>query len=131
MLAALLLSALPGLQGPESEVLRFVMDTRGVPGSWVPGLENQREDSRKPPRITKEQLTRVQGLEVDMLRAIAGQMGARPEIVPCSWFDLESCMYVRWRCAARPPPARRQRAPEPPRIPRGRAAGRTARCSIV
>lgn len=81
--------------GPPTEVLRFAMDTRGVPGSWVPGLEDRREDTRLPPQITREQLARVQGLEVDMLRAIAKRMGARAEIVPCSWFDLEKWLLEK------------------------------------
>ncbi len=85
MALALLLAA--GTSAPD--VLRFGMDTRGVPGSWVPGLENRREDSFRDPQVTREQLQKLQGLEVDILEAIAAQMGVKPEIVPTSWFHLE------------------------------------------
>jgi ABC-type amino acid transport substrate-binding protein len=84
---AMLIAAGPAAAAPP---LRFGMDTRGVPGSWVPGLEDQREDSRQTPRVTKEQLQKLQGLEVDVLKALAAQMHERPEVVPSSWFDLES-----------------------------------------
>ena len=84
MAAALLLeTAAPAVS------LRFGMDTRGAPGSFVPELERRPEDHRLPPQITKEQLRSLTGLEVDILRAIARGMGATPEIVPISWFDYE------------------------------------------
>ncbi|MFI5182921.1 MAG: substrate-binding periplasmic protein [Vicinamibacteria bacterium] len=81
--ALLLATATPAV------TLRFGMDTRGAPGSFVPGLEGRQEDHRLAPRVTKEQLRSLTGLEVDILRAIARQMGAAPEIVPTSWFDYE------------------------------------------
>jgi ABC-type amino acid transport substrate-binding protein len=69
--------------------LRFGMDTRGAPGSFVPELEGREEDHRLPPQVTKEQLRSLTGLEVDILHAIAGRMGAAAEIVPTSWFAYE------------------------------------------
>ncbi len=90
MLTGLTLAALLAAGVTATDVLRFGMDTRGIPGSWVPGLENRREDSRQPPQVTREQLQRLQGVEVDILKALAARLGARPEIVPTSWFDLES-----------------------------------------
>jgi ABC-type amino acid transport substrate-binding protein len=69
--------------------LRFGMDTRGAPGSFIPELEGHLEDHRLPPQVTKEQLRSLTGLEVEILRALARRMGAAPEIVPTSWFDYE------------------------------------------
>jgi polar amino acid transport system substrate-binding protein len=82
--AALLLQA-----AAPTATLRFGMDTRGAPGSFVPQLEGRQEDHRLAPQVTKEQLRSVVGLEVDILRALARRMGAAPEIVPISWFDYE------------------------------------------
>jgi len=82
--AALLLeTAAPGT------TLRFGMDTRGAPGSFVPALEGRQEDHRLAPQVTREQLRSLTGIEVDILRALARVMGATPEIVPTSWFDYE------------------------------------------
>jgi ABC-type amino acid transport substrate-binding protein len=81
--ALLLQTAAPGA------TLRFGMDTRGAPGSFVPELEGRQEDHRLAPQVTKEQLRSLTGLEVDILRALARRTGAAPEIVPISWFDYE------------------------------------------
>ena len=97
MLAGLTLGILLAAGVPAPEVLRFGMDTRGAPGSWVPGLENRREDSLRDPQMTREQLQKLQGLEVDILEAIAARMGAKAEIVPTSWFSLETRL-VEGRC---------------------------------
>jgi polar amino acid transport system substrate-binding protein len=72
-----------------SATLRFGMDTRGAPGSFVPELEGRQEDHRLAPQVTKEQLRSLTGLEVEILHAIAGRMGGTAEIVPISWFDYE------------------------------------------
>ena len=95
MLAGMALAILLAAGTSAPGVLRFAMDTRGVPGSWVPGLENRREDSFRDPLTTPEQLQKLQGLEVDILRAIAARMGARAEIVPTSWFHLEQRLLDR------------------------------------
>ncbi len=89
MFTGLTLAALLAAGTTATEVLRFGMDTRGIPGSWVPGLEDRREDSRQPPQVTRAQLQKLQGVEVDILKALAVRLGVRPEIVPTSWFDLE------------------------------------------
>jgi polar amino acid transport system substrate-binding protein len=97
MLAGMALAILLAAGTPAPEVLHFCMDTRGEPGSWVPALEYLREDSYQTPRVTREQLQTLQGLEVDILRAIAGRMGARSEVVPTSWFALERSLLDK-RC---------------------------------
>lgn len=97
MLAGMALAMLLASGTSAPEVLRFAMDTRGVPGSWVPGLEGRREDSFKDPQVTREQLQKLQGLEVDVLWAIAATMGVKAEIVPTSWFHLEEKVADR-RC---------------------------------
>jgi ABC-type amino acid transport substrate-binding protein len=70
--------------------LRFGMETRGLPLCFVPGLDYSKEDRHKPPLVSPAQLRRLEGLEVDILHALAARLGVEAVVVPESWFDLEA-----------------------------------------
>jgi len=74
---------------PEPGTLRFGMDTRSLPYCFVPGLDYSKEDPRKPPAVTADQLRRLNGLEVDIMNALSRRLGVKPVVVPAAWFDLE------------------------------------------
>ncbi len=75
---------------PEPGTLRFGVETRSLPYCFVPGVDYQKEDARKPPAVTADQLRRLTGLEVDIIGALARRLGVKPIFVPVAWFDLEA-----------------------------------------
>jgi polar amino acid transport system substrate-binding protein len=93
-LLALLSTALPGgaamaFASDEKPVLRFGMDTRAAPAAYVPGLDYSREDPRSTPAVSPAQLETIEGLDVDVMNALARRLGIQPRVVPTSWYDLE------------------------------------------
>lgn len=96
--AALLLALASPARGDEPgtrPALRFGMETRAVPLCFVAGLDYSKEDRHKPPALTAAQLGRVEGLEVDIARALARRLGVEPVFVPEAWFDLEKGLEAR------------------------------------
>jgi polar amino acid transport system substrate-binding protein len=93
VVAALLLFGLASDQLPAEDrlppVLRVGMDTRAPPWSYVPGLDYAGEDPARDPVLTEAQLQKVEGLEVDVARALGRRLSLPVKIVPVSWFDLE------------------------------------------
>ncbi len=91
------LAARPDRDAPASSLptLRVGMETRGLPLCFVPGLDYSLEDRHKTPAVTAAQLKRLEGLEVDILRALARRMAFEPVIVPESWFELEAGLVAR------------------------------------
>lgn len=69
--------------------LRVGLDPRAAPWVFVPGHDYTVESFEEPPRLTKRQLSRVAGLEVDVLRELERRLGTRFEIVQTRWIDLE------------------------------------------
>jgi len=102
----------PAAAGP-APVIRVGMETRAAPWAFVPGLDYSRENFREPPRTTPAQVARLQGFDVDVMNALAGRLGARMEVVPVSWFDIEKGLLAgrydlilsSWTPTQRTPPA--------------------------
>jgi hypothetical protein len=69
--------------------LRVGMDTRAPPWSYVPGLDYAQEDPARDPVLTEAELQKVEGLDVDVARALGRRLGLPVKIVPVSWFDID------------------------------------------
>ena len=81
------------LQAPsERSFLRVGMDPRAAPTAFVPGVDFSREDPRKAPTLTPAQLGRIEGLEVDVMNALARRIGVEARVVPTSWYALEAAL---------------------------------------
>jgi ABC-type amino acid transport substrate-binding protein len=85
---ALLILAMFASPAP-GEAIRVGMDPRAAPWVFVPGYDYTRQPFFSPPRLTARQLTRLTGLEIDILRALERRMGSRFEVVQTRWVDLE------------------------------------------
>jgi ABC-type amino acid transport substrate-binding protein len=70
--------------------VRVGLDPRSAPWAFVPGYDYAREDVHAPPKVGAEQLSRLTGLDIDVLRALEGRMGVHAEIVQTPWLDLEA-----------------------------------------
>ncbi len=80
---------------PELGVLRVGLDTRTPPWSYVPSLASASGDLRATPAVTEAQLRGLQGLDVDVARALARRMGRSVRFVPVAWFDMEAGLLAR------------------------------------
>lgn len=89
--ACLLASALLA----EPATLRVGMDPRGAPWVYVPGRELVEVDFATRPRISRTDLARIQGLDVDVMRELVGRLGATPRVVPYAWNDSEKGLLDR------------------------------------
>jgi ABC-type amino acid transport substrate-binding protein len=88
LLLAILMSSTARAEAPS--VVRVGLDPRSAPWAFVPGYDYEKEDVHAPPKLTAEQLSHLVGLDVDVLHALERRMGARMQIVPTPWFDLEA-----------------------------------------
>jgi polar amino acid transport system substrate-binding protein len=70
--------------------VRVGLDPRSAPWAFVPGYDYAREDVHSPPKLATEQLSRLTGLDIDVLRALESRMGVHAEIVQTPWLDLEA-----------------------------------------
>lgn len=88
----LLLSVLVAALAPASErgVIRVGMDTRSRPWAYVPGLDYSQEDFSKPPRIGEAQLRQLEGVDIDILKALEARLGDSLRIVPAAWDSIET-----------------------------------------
>jgi len=66
------------------------METRAHPWAFVPGANYSREDMHASPRLTQSQLGKLQGFEVELMYALAKRLGVEAQIVPTSWYALET-----------------------------------------
>lgn len=90
ILALATILALVVEQGPEPRaVVRVGMDTRSRPWAYVPDLDYSREDFSRPPRISEAQIRALQGVDIDILRALERHLGASVRIVPAAWASIE------------------------------------------
>jgi ABC-type amino acid transport substrate-binding protein len=89
-LAASLFTAVAITAPPAPSIIRVGLDPRTAPWAFVPGYDDSKEDFRAAPRMSSEQLARLTGLDVEVMRILAREMGASVEIVPTPWIDLES-----------------------------------------
>jgi len=84
-----------GLLGAEPAVIRMGMDTRSRPWAFVPGLDYSKEDLTKPPRISAAQIKLLQGVDIDVMKALASRMNVVPQVVPCAWASAEESLLAR------------------------------------
>ena len=79
----------------EVPTLRVGVDTRSQPWVFVPGLDWSHEDVHKAPFITKAQIAKLEGLDIDVLKALARRMGVKTEIVPTAWTNIERDLLAK------------------------------------
>lgn len=87
---ALALSLAGAARSAELPALRIGMDTRSRPWAYVPGLDYSKEDWTQPPRIGPEQIERLEGVDVDFMKALCARLGVRPQVVPWAWASIEA-----------------------------------------
>jgi ABC-type amino acid transport substrate-binding protein len=83
-----LLAAVAHAEPPPT--VRVGLDPRSAPWAFLPGYDYAREDVRAQPKLTADQLLRLEGVDIDVLHALEGRMGVRLEIVQTPWLDLEA-----------------------------------------
>ncbi len=69
--------------------MRVGLDPRAAPWVFVPGHDYTRESYDQEPSLSKRQLARVVGLDIDILRELERRLGTRFELVQTRWIDLE------------------------------------------
>jgi len=69
-----------------AETLRVGLDPRSPPWSFLPGNQN----TNRAPRMDAEQIARLQGIDIDVIKALGRGMGVRMQIVTTRWKDLEA-----------------------------------------
>ena len=79
----------------EPPVLRVGMDTRSRPWAFVPGLDYTKEDWNQAPRLGPTQLDALDGVEIDIMKALARRMGVVPKVVPCAWVRIEQSLVEK------------------------------------
>jgi amino acid transporter len=89
VMLALLLGGPAPAWAQKATTIRVGMDTRSRPWAYVPGLDYSKEDWSKAPLVTPAQLKRIEGIEIDILKAIAERMEVSYEIVPSAWERIE------------------------------------------
>ncbi len=87
----LALSAPAGAAEPD-DILRVGMDPRAAPWSYVPGLVSAQVDFGKAPALSPAELVKVQGLDVDVARALARRLDRKLELVPSAWLQNERAL---------------------------------------
>lgn len=100
-------------RGEPPPTVRVGLDPRSAPWAFLPGYDYAQEDVRAPPKLTADQLSRLAGLDIDVLHALEGRMGVRLEIVQTPWLDLEAGLLASrydlilnaWTPSARTPDA--------------------------
>lgn len=97
MSPALALLASLATAASASPSLRVCMETRDAPWAYVPGREWDLVDRTRTPTLTARDRTRLVGLDVDVLGALARRLETGTQIVPTSWVELESALAGR-RC---------------------------------
>ena len=90
-LMLLLVLALPALP-QEARPVRVGLDPRAAPWAFVPGVDYSSVDFRSEPVLTRAELDKVTGLEVDVSRALAHELGRRLVLVPVSYYRLEPAL---------------------------------------
>src|SRR5262245_32601173 len=94
LLAALLVAAL-ALPGRAATPLKVGMDTRSRPWAFVPGLDYSKENWTDAPKISQAQIAQLQGVDIDVLKALARRLDVVPEIVPIAWADIDQGLLAK------------------------------------
>jgi ABC-type amino acid transport substrate-binding protein len=84
------------LAGPclaqESAPLKVGLDPRSAPWAFVPGVDYSSVDFRTEPSLSRADVEKVAGLDVDVSRALARELGRRLVVVPVSYYRLEQAL---------------------------------------
>jgi polar amino acid transport system substrate-binding protein len=64
--------------------LRIGMETRLPPWSFVPDLAR-----RQTPALSPAEMQKLNGLDVEVMKALAGRLNRSPVVVPTVWYELE------------------------------------------
>jgi ABC-type amino acid transport substrate-binding protein len=76
----------------EATPVRVGLDPRSAPWAFVPGVDYGSVDFRKEPALSRADLDKVVGLDVDVSRALAGELGRRLVVVPVGYYRLEPAL---------------------------------------
>ncbi len=90
-LTLLLVLAAPA-RPQEARPIRVGLDPRAAPWAFVPGVDYSSVDFRKEPGLSRAELDKVAGLDVDVSRSLAGELGRRLVLVPVSYYRLEPAL---------------------------------------
>jgi polar amino acid transport system substrate-binding protein len=71
------------------------MDTRSQPWAYVPGLDYSREDWTKAPLIQPAQIARLEGVDIDLMNALAKHLKASFVVVPHAWATIEEGLLAK------------------------------------
>ena len=71
------------------------MDTRSRPWAFVPGLDYSKENWNEAPKISQAQIAQLQGVDIDVLKALARRLDVVPEIVPIAWTGIEEGLLAK------------------------------------
>jgi len=90
------LALLPVLAAPgfpqEGAPIRVGLDPRSAPWAFVPGVDYSAVDFRTDPALSRADVDRLVGLDVDVSRAVAGELGRRLVLVPVGYYRLEQAL---------------------------------------
>ena len=90
------LALLPAVAGPgftqEAGAIRVGLDPRSPPWAFVPGVDYSSADFRKDPALPRADLDKVVGIDVDVSRALARELGRRLVLIPVGYYRLESAL---------------------------------------
>jgi ABC-type amino acid transport substrate-binding protein len=78
----------------ESGPLKVGLDPRSAPWAFVPGVDNRSVDFRADPSLTRADLDRVTGIDVDVSRALGRELGRRVVLVPVGYHRLEQALLA-------------------------------------
>ena len=78
----------PGSE-PEPRLVRVGLDMRGEPWAYLRGVDSMKEDSSQPRRLTAAQIGHLEGLDVDITKALDERMRERLVIVPTRSGEIE------------------------------------------
>jgi len=78
-----------------AEPVRVGMDTRSRPWAYVPGLDYSKEDWPKAPLIQPAQILKLEGVDIDLMNALARHMKATFVVVPHAWATIEEGLLAR------------------------------------
>jgi polar amino acid transport system substrate-binding protein len=79
----------------EPDVVRVGMDTRSRPWAYVPGLDYSKEDWLKAPLIQPAQILKLEGVDIDLMNALARHMKATFVVVPHAWASIEEGLLAK------------------------------------
>jgi glutamine transport system substrate-binding protein len=92
LLALLALASLTPPLDAAGAPLKVGMDPRSAPWAFVPGADNSGVDFRSKPSLSRADLARLEGIDVDVSRALAEEMDRPVTIVPVAYHSLEQAL---------------------------------------